>query len=239
MKVENLAYKDGDLNLHGLVAYDERSLDRRPGVVIMPDAFGVGPFVRERAERLTKLGYVGFGADPYGNGLMAKDLQEGIKYAMALLDDPVVVRRRVRAALDKLSSLPQVDSSRLAVMGYCMGGTCSLEIARDGAAVRGVVSFHGGLATKQPAVAGQVRAKVLVCNGADDPFVPPTQLAEFSEEMTKAGVDWQVINYGGTVHSFTNPDAASIGAPGIAYNKSADERSWQAMTSFLTEIFAA
>src|SRR6202161_672676 len=175
MKVENLQYKDGDLSLHGLVAYDESISGKRPGVVIMPDAFGIAPFVRERAERLAKLGYVGFGADPYGNAFMAKDLQEGIKYAMALLGDPTVVRRRVRAALDKLASLPQGDDSRLAVMGYCMGGTCSLEIARDGAAVRGVVSFHGGLATKQPAAAGQVKAKVLVYNRADDPVVRPAQ----------------------------------------------------------------
>jgi dienelactone hydrolase len=239
MKVENLKYKDGDLNLHGLVAYDETVSGKRPGVVIMPDAFGIAPFVRERAERLVKLGYVGFGADPYGDGFIAKDLQEGIKHAMKLLEDPVVVRGRVRAALDKISSLPQVDSSRLAVMGYCMGGTCSLEIARSGAAVKGVVSFHGGLATKLPAEEGKVKAKVLVCNGADDPFVLPAQVATFNEEMTKAGVDWQFINYGGTVHSFTNPDAAAIGAPGIAYNKSADERSWQAMTSFFAEIFAA
>lgn len=239
MKVENLQYKDGDLSLHGLVAYDESIAGKRPGVVIMPDAFGIAPFVRERAERLAKLGYVGFGADPYGNGFMAKDLQEGIKYAMALLGDPAVVRRRVRAALDKLASLPQVDASLLAVMGYCMGGTCSLEIARDGAAVRGVVSFHGGLATKQPAAAGQVKAKVLVLNGADDPFVPAEQIAAFNDEMTKAGVDWQFVNYGGTVHSFTNPDAASIGAPGIAYNKSTDERSWLAMKNFFAEVFAA
>jgi dienelactone hydrolase len=238
MKVENVQYKDGDLNLHGLVAYDETVAGKRPGVVIMPDAFGIAPFVRERAERLAKLGYVGFGADPYGNGFMAKDLQEGIKHAMPLLEDPTTIRRRVRAALDTLAALPQVDPNRLAVMGYCMGGTCSLEIARSGAAVRGVVSFHGGLATKLPAAAGQVKAKVLVCNGADDPFVPPAQLAAFNDEMTKAGVDWQVLNFGGTVHSFTNPDAAAIGAPGIAYNKAADVRSWQAMSSFFAEIFA-
>ncbi len=239
MKTEDVRYKDGDLNLHGLVAYDEHASGKRPAVVIMPDAFGIGPFVRERAERLAKMGYVGFGADPYGNGFMAKDLQEGIKCAMALLEDPKVVRGRVRAALETAASLPQVDPNRMAVMGYCMGGTCSLEIARSGAAVRGVVSFHGGLASKAPAAAGQVKAKVLVCNGADDPFVPPAQVAAFIDEMNKAGVDWQFINYGGTVHSFTNPDAAAIGAPGIAYNKSADVRSWQSMAAFFAEIFAA
>ncbi|HLW71217.1 MAG TPA: dienelactone hydrolase family protein [Candidatus Binataceae bacterium] len=239
MKHEDIRYQDGDVNCHGLYAYDEHSSARRPGVLIMPDAFGLGPFVKERAERLAKLGYVGFGADPYGDRLVAKDLPEGIKYAMALLGDPAKVRRRVRAALDKLAALPQVDPKRLAVMGYCMGGTCSLEIARDGAALSGVVSFHGGLGTAMPAAAGAVKAKVLVCNGAEDPFVPPEQLAGFTAEMTKAGVDWQVINYGGTVHSFTNPEADLIGAPGIKYNEQTDRRSWQAMSGFFKEIFGA
>ncbi|MGH7878439.1 MAG: dienelactone hydrolase family protein, partial [Candidatus Binataceae bacterium] len=191
MKHEDVRYRDGDAALHGLFAYDERSSARRPGVLIMPDAFGLGPFVKERAERLAHLGYVGFGADPYGDRLIAKDLQEGIKYAMALLGDPAKCRRRVRAAFDQLAALPQVDPNRLAVMGYCMGGTCSLELARDGAPLRGVVSFHGGLGTAMPAAAGAVKAKVLVCNGADDPFVPPDQMAGFTAEMTKAGVDWQ------------------------------------------------
>jgi dienelactone hydrolase len=239
MKTENLNYKDGDVNLNGLVAYDETASGKRPGVVIMPDAFGIGPFVKERAERLAKLGWVGMGADPYGNALMAKDLQEGIKYAMALLESPAKVRQRVRVAVEKLASMPQVDPNRIGVMGYCMGGTCSLEIARDGAAgVRGIVSFHGTLATQLPAVAGKVKAKVLVCHGADDPFVPVAQVAGLAEEMIKAGVNWQIVSYAGTVHSFTNPDAASIGAPGIAYNKHADDHSWKAMTAFFGEAFA-
>ena len=144
MKTEDVRYKDGDLNLHGLAAYDEHASGKRPAVVIMPDAFGIGPFVRERAERLAKMGYVGFGADPYGNAFMAKDLQEGIKCAMALLEDPNVVRGRVRAALATAASLPQVDPNRLAVMGYCMGGTCSLEIARSRGAGRRFISWWIG-----------------------------------------------------------------------------------------------
>ena len=120
-----------------------------------------------------------------------------------------------------------------------MGGTFALELARDGAALRGAVSFHGGLETKRPAAPGAIKAKLLVCTGADDPFVPVTQVNAFAEEMTKTGADWQIVSYGGTVHSFTNPDAASAGVPGLAYNKLADERSWQAMTSFFKEIFGA
>ena len=129
--------------------------------------------------------------------------------------------------------------SRLAAIGYCKGGTFSLELARDGAPLKGIVSFHGGLQTQRPAAAGQIKAKILVCTGADDPFVPVAQVNALADEMTKAGADWQIIIYGGTVHSFTNPEADKIGTPGIAYNKLSDERSWKAMTSFFEEIFAA
>jgi dienelactone hydrolase len=141
-------------------------------------------------------------------------------------------------ALDKLASLPQVDSGRLAMIGYCMGGTFSLELARDGAPLKGVVSFHGGLDTKRPAELGKTKAKILVCHGSDDPFVQMAAVNAFVEEMTKAGADWQLISYGGTVHSFTNPDADRLGVPGLAYNKQTDERSWKAMRAFFDEIFA-
>ena len=166
-------------------------------------------------------------ATPYGNGLEVSDLQEAIKHAGAIREDNTKFRQRIRAGLDALIALPQVDTDRLAVMGYCMGGTCSLEMARDGAPLKGVVSFHGALETESPAQPGKVQAKVLVCHGADDPFVPvelPVEhVTAFEAEMSKAGADWQVISYGGTVHSFTNPEAdGSI--QGICYNKQADER---------------
>src|SRR5712692_4189253 len=157
--------------------------------------------------------------------------------AGALREDPAKFRQRGRVALDKLASLPQVDSNRLAAIGYCMGGTFALELARDGAALKGIVSFHGGLETQRPAVGGQVKAKILVCTGADDPFVPVAQINALAEEMTKAGADWQIISYGGTVHSFTNPDAGRVGMPGLAYHKLSDERSWKTMVSFFEEIF--
>ena len=238
MTAETIEYKDGNVNLRGFVAYDETVTARRPGILVMPEAFGLGPHAKERAQRLAKLGYVVLAGDPYGDGIIAKDLQEAMKHAGPLREDLAKFRQRGRAALEKLASLPQVDTSKLAAIGYCMGGTFSLELARDGAALRGIVSFHGGLETKGPAEAGETKAKVLVCTGADDPFVPPAQVNAFQDEMTKAGVDWQVISYGGTVHSFTNPDADSAGIPGLKYNKSADERSWQAMLSFFSEIFA-
>ena len=238
MKTESLDYRDGDLTLRGFLAFDDRKSGRRPGVLVMPEAFGLGAQAKRRAERLAELGYVALAGDPYGDGLQVSDLQEAIKRATALFADPSKSRARARAALDKLASLPQVDASRLASIGYCMGGTLSLELARDGAPLRGIVSFHGGLQTQRPAAAGQVKAKILVCTGADDPFVPVAQVGALAEEMTKAKADWQIISYAGTVHSFTNPEADKIGAAGISYNKSADERSWKAMASFFEEIFA-
>ncbi|MGH7963195.1 MAG: dienelactone hydrolase family protein [Candidatus Binatia bacterium] len=239
MKTENIKYQDGDVTLHGFVAFDDRQSSKRPGVLVMPEAFGLGTHAKQRAERIAELGYVTLAGDPYGNGFEAKDLQEAMQYAGPLREDPAKFRQRARAALDKLASLPQVDASRLAAIGYCMGGSFSLELARDGAPVKGVVSFHGGLETKRPAEAGQVKAKVLVCTGADDPFVPMAQVNAFVEEMTKAEADWQVISYGGTVHSFTNPEAHRHGVAGLAYNKLTDERSRKAMVAFFEEIFAA
>lgn len=237
MKTQNLEYQDGNVTLRGFLAYDDQTSQKRPGILVMPEAFGLGANAKDRVQRLAALGYVALAGDPYGNGLETKDLQEAIKHATELRTDPAKFRQRARVALDKLASLPQVDASRLAMIGYCMGGTFSLELARDGAPLRGVVSFHGGLETQRPAAPGQIKAKVLVCHGADDPFVPPAQVNAFAEEMTQAKADWQLISYGGTVHSFTNPTADSVGTPGLAYNKQSDERSWKAMRMFFDEIF--
>jgi dienelactone hydrolase len=239
MKSETTEYRDGDVTLKGYLAFDESKAGKRPGILVNPEAFGLGPQAKSRAERLAQLGYVALAADPYGNGAIAKDLNEAMQLATPLFAEPAKLRARGHAALKTLTAHPQVDANRLAAIGYCMGGTVSLELARDGAALRGIVSFHGGLQTQLPAKPGQVKAKILVCNGNDDPFVPSDQVRGFIEEMTKAGADWQMINYGGTVHSFTNPDADSLGNPGLKYKKSSDERSWKAMAQFFDEIFAS
>jgi dienelactone hydrolase len=238
MKTEAIEYKDGNVTLRGYLAYDDRKAGQRPGVLVMPEAFGLGANAKSRAERLATLGYVALAGDPYGNGEELTDLQEAIKRATAIFAEPGTARRRMRVGLDKLGSLPQTDPARVAAIGYCMGGALSLEAARDGAPLKGVVSFHGALQTGSPAQPGQVKAKILVITGADDPFVPVAQVNAFADEMTKAEADWQIISYGGVKHSFTNPDAARVGNPGIEYNKMADERSWKAMQSFFEEIFA-
>ena len=239
MKTETITYKDGGVTLKGYAAYDESKSGKRPGILVMPEAFGLGPHAKGRAERIAKeLGYVALAGDPYGDGVQVSSLPDAMKLATPLFGDPAKFRARGRAALDTLTKLPNVDSGTLAAIGFCMGGTFGLELARDGAPLRGVVGFHSGLQTQRPAERGAVKAKILVCIGADDPMIPIAQVGAFEEEMTKAGADWQLLHFGGTVHSFTNPDADQAGMPAIKYNKSADDRSWKAMVDFFHEIFA-
>jgi dienelactone hydrolase len=238
MKTETIEYKDGDVTLRGYLAFDDKKSGKRPGVLVMPEAFGLGEHAKKRAERLAELGYVAFAGDPYGNGIELANLQEAMKHAGPLFADPAKLRKRGRVALDHLASVPQTDARRLAAIGFCMGGTFSLELARDGAPLKGIVSFHGGLQTQRPAEAGKIKAKILVCTGADDTLIPVEQVNAFEAEMIKAGADWQVITYGGAKHSFTNPNSDSLGMPGIGYNKLVDARSWKAMADFFEEIFA-
>jgi dienelactone hydrolase len=238
MTTDTITYDDAGVTLKGYLAYDDELTGKRPGILVMPEAFGLGNNAKARARQLAKLGYVALGGDPFGDGREFTDLQEAIKVAGALMADPARFRARARAGLDKLASLPQVDAGRLAAIGYCMGGTFALELARDGAPLAGVVSFHGGLQTQRPAAVGAVRAKVLVCHGADDPLIPSAQVNAFIDEMTQARADWELISYGNTVHSFTNPDADGTMAPGIKYNAQSDARSWRAMQNFFDEIFA-
>jgi dienelactone hydrolase len=239
MKTETVDYKDGATTLRGFVAFDETKSGKRPGVLVMPEALGLGDHAMHRAERLVHLGYVALAGDPYGNGLVVNTVEEAMKHATELFADTSKLRQRARASLDKLASLPQVDANRLAAIGFCMGGTFGLELARDGAPLKGVVTFHSGLQTGRKAEAGKVKPKILINTGADDPMVPLTQVTEFAGEMTSAGADWQVIIYSGTKHSFTNPEADKQKMPALAYNKLSDERSWKAMASFFEEIFAA
>jgi dienelactone hydrolase len=239
MKTETIEYKDGDVTLRGYLAYDDKKSGKRPGVLVMPEAFGLGEHAKKRAERLAELGYVAFAGDPYGNGVEVATLPEAMKLATPLFTDPAKLRKRGRAALDCLASMSQTDASKLAGIGFCMGGTFCLELARDGAPLKGIVSFHGGLQTQRPAESGKVQSKILVCTGADDIMIPAEQINAFETEMKNAGANWQVIVYGGAKHSFTNPNSDSIGMPGIGYNKLVDQRSWKAMADFFEEIFAS
>ena len=231
-----LDYRDGAVTLKGYLADDGRP-GPRPGVVLFPEAFGIGEHVIERARRLAAVGYVALAADPYGDGANARDLPHAIELMTGVRSDVNRWRARARAALDALSAQPNVDRARLAAIGYCFGGSTALELGRSGAPLAAIVSFHGGLEAPVPQDAANICAKVLVCHGAGDPLVSPEQVATFEAQMRGTKVDWQLTTYGGAVHSFTNPEADKLGNPGLAYNASADRRSWAAMLSLFEEAF--
>jgi dienelactone hydrolase len=237
VKTEAIEYKHDDKVLEGYLAYDDAVKDKRPGVLIVHEWTGHNPYVRKRARQLAELGYVAFALDMYGKGILAKSPQEAAKMAAPFKKDRKLMRARATAGLEVLRKQPQVDLARLTAIGYCFGGTTVLELARDGADLAGVVTFHGDLSSPHPEDAKNIKGRVLVLHGADDPFVPAEQVAGFEEEMRKAGVDWQLVKYGDAVHSFTNPGAGTDKKRGAAYNAKADRRSWAAMRTFFSEVF--
>ena len=209
-----------------------------PGVLVAPEAFGLTDHAKRRADRLAaELGYTALAVDLYGK--MPADRAEAFALMGELRETPGKLRQRMRAALATLRAQPTVDPDRVVAIGFCLGGTSCLELARDGADVRAVVSFHGGLTTKASAAPGAVTAKVLSCTGHDDPHIPLDTVRGFEAEMTAAKADWQVAIYGGTAHGFTNPGADKAGIPGVAYNAAADRRSWAAMCALFAEVLGS
>ena len=234
---QTIEYQQGDTTLEGFLAYDDSFTGKRPGVLVVHQWMGLTDYEKHRAEQLAQLGYVAFCADIYGKGVRPKDTGEAGPLAGKYKGDRALLRARVNAALDVLEKNQFVDSKRVAAIGYCFGGTTVIELARSGADIAGVVSFHGGLDSPTPADGKNIKSKVLVCHGADDPFVKPSDLAAFEDEMRQANVDWTLIKFGGAVHSFTQPMAGNDNSKGAAYNEKADKRSWEAMKAFFAEIF--
>ncbi len=239
IRTQALDYHQEDATLEGYLAYDDRVKGQRPGVLVVHEWWGINEYIRRRAEQLASLGYAAFAADIYGKGNRAKTREEAMALAGKFRSgtDRALMRARVNAGLEELKKSPLVDRKRVAAIGYCFGGAVVLELARSGAELAGVVSFHGGLATPNPDDAKNIKAKVLVLTGADDPSVKPEQVTAFEDEMRHAGVDWQLVTYGHAVHGFTNPDNGTDNTRGVAYNEKADKRSWRAMKDFFEEIF--
>jgi len=237
VKTQVIKYQAGAVQAQGFLAYDDAVSGKKPGIVVVPEWWGLDDYAKHRAQQLAQLGYVAFVADMYGDGKTTDKPDVAGQWAGALRNgDRVELRKRVQAALAQLKMDSHVDTAHTAAIGYCFGGTTVLELARSGADVKGVVSFHGDLSIASPAQAGQVKAQVLVCHGGDDTFSTPAQVEAFQKEMRDAKVNWEMNTYGGAVHSFTNPDADKHGIPGIAYNKQADERSWRDMKEFFDQI---
>ncbi len=237
---QTVEYRQEDAILEGYLVQDQKYLlmkTKVPGIILVHDWMGLGDYAKQRADMLAQMGYIVFAVDIYGKDVRPKNQEEAAKQAGIYKGDRQLMRARAQAGLDFLKNYGPVDSQRIAAIGYCFGGTTVLEMARAGMPLAGVISFHGGLATPMPAEKGDVKPKVLVLHGADDPFVPPAEVADFQKEMNSAGADWQMVYYSGAVHSFTRKDAGDNNAKGAAYNARADKRSWGAMKIFLDELF--
>jgi len=237
VQTKTVEYKDGDTVLEGFLAYDDSIAGKMPVVLIVHEWTGLGPYVKKRAEQIAQLGYAAFAIDIYGKGIRPDNPQDAGKQASIYRGDRQLMRRRALAGLEEAKKFSFADANRIAAIGYCFGGGVVLEMARSGTDLKGVVSFHGNLDTPNPQDAKNIKAKVLVLHGADDPHVPQEQITAFQNEMRSAKVDWQMVFYGNAVHSFSNPDAGNDPSKGSAYNKETDNRSWEAMKGFFKEIF--
>lgn len=239
-KAQTVTYHDGDVELEGYwVPADCQIQVTKPTVLIIHQWMGVTENEKMRANMLAKECYNAFVVDMYGKGVRPANTDEAGKLATQYKSDSGLARKRITAALDYVLKQPDVDADKIAVFGYCFGGTMALELARTGAPVQGVVSFHGGLSTPAPVTQpGIIKAAVRAHHGADDPLVPPAEVQIFEEEMKTAQADWTLTPYPGAVHSFTQKEAGDDPSKGVAYNEEADKKSWTNALEFLKEIFA-
>ncbi len=233
-------YTSGEATLKGYVAYDDSFSEKRPGVLVVHEFWGLNEYARKRARMLAELGYVALAVDMYGDGKGSEHPDEARKFATEIRKNMDLGRSRFLAAVDVIKGHKYVDPDRIGAIGYCFGGGIVLQMARDGVDLKGVASFHGALATSAPAKAGSVKAKILVLHGEDDNFITPEQVEEFKKEMESAGADFRFISYPGATHGFTNPEAdenAKKYNMKIGYNAEADAKSWAKMKKFFKKVF--
>ncbi len=236
IETRTVEYRHGDTVLEGYLAYDDATKGDRPGVLVVHAWMGLDDHARDSARKLAKLGYTALAVDMYGKGIRPTGPQEAGAQASIYKKDRRLMRDRVLAGFEFLRAQPGVNAGRIAAIGYCFGGTTVLELARSGALLRGVVSFHGGLDAPLASDAPGIRSEVLVLHGAEDPHAPMTEVRAFEDEMRAVAADWQVVLYSGAVHSFTDPDAGNDPSKGAAYDPRAAKRSWEAMKNFLREV---
>ena len=238
MKQETLTYQHNEFSMQGFYAYDDTFGAKRPGILICHDWTGHTEFVEKKAKALAELGYVGFAVDMFGHGKCGKTKEEKSALIQPMMQNRHLIVERLHAALEALKKVPVVDSTKIAVMGFCFGGLCALDLARDqNAHIQAAISFHGLLQAPENQLKNIViKSKILVLHGFDDPMVTPDQVMAFTQEMNQAQADWQIHLYGHTMHAFTNPEANDPHF-GTVYNAAADKRSWETLKQFLQEVF--
>jgi dienelactone hydrolase len=234
MQTSSVAYEADGREMVGTLVVPDGS-EKRPAVLVAHEGGGLNDHARTIAKRLAELGYVAFALDYYGGGKPLPDREAVNERLMGIIGDPERIRALGRAGLTALLASDRVDTDRVAAIGFCFGGTMVLELARAGTDLKAVVGFHSGLSTARPEDASNIKAKVLVCIGTEDPLISPAERAAFEAEMRAGGVDWRMNLYGGAVHSFTNPDAHLAGFDGIAYDEPTAKRSWRAMLDLFDE----
>lgn len=237
IKTQVLEYQDGGQTFEGFAAFDETQKGMRPCVLIAHAWGGRDEFVKQKAKELAALGYIAFAMDVYGKGVLGHSTEENSALMQPLLQDRQMLRARLFAAMTAAKKIPQVDQQNVAAIGFCFGGLSALDMAREGADLKGVVSFHGLLNPAESIPNKKITAKILALHGHDDPLVPPEMVLNFETEMTQAQVDWQVHVFSNTQHAFTNPQAHDLKL-GLVYNPLTNQRAWLLMKNFLEEIFA-
>ena len=231
-------YKHGDTVLEGYIAYDDKIKDPQPGVILIHEWWGLTDHMKNMTRQVAEMGYVAFAADMYGKGVVTDSADKARELSGQFNGKNELRRERLKAAFDTFAAQPQVDKIRIGAIGFCFGGTCVLHMAYSGLDVKGVVSFHGSLVPPAEGDAGKIKAKILVLHGADDPLVPAESIQAFQDGVRKAKADWQMMYFGGAVHSFTNPGADKLGFDGVKYDARTDARSRKQMKSFFDEAFA-
>lgn len=237
MYESNFIYHHDEQELHGFLAYQENLSQLRPAIIVAHDWTGRNEFSCQKARMLADMGYIGFALDIYGHARLGVSNEEKMDLMQPFVSDRALLRARLLAAFNAVKDMPEVDASRIAIIGFCFGGLCALDMARSGVDIKGVVSFHGLLGSPEHVISEPIKAKILALHGYEDPMVRPEQVNEFCQEMTRAQVDWQMHMYGHVQHAFTNPQAHD-NQLGLMFNEVAAKRSWQAMTDFFNELFS-
>ena len=231
-------YEHNGQKLIGYLAYDDDTTGPRPGILVVHEWWGLNEYAKQRCRQLAEMGYVAFAADMYGDGKVTEHADEAGAWARQIQQNINDWQARAQLGLDILKDQPNVDANKLAVIGYCFGGATACQVAYSGADFKGIVSFHGSLPAPTEQQAQNIKAKILICHGSQDAFIPADSITQFQNALNNAEADFQFIAYSGAVHSFTNPTADGSINPGILYNAEADQRSWQHMQQFFAEIFA-